>query len=91
MVDKKELCNCGHPRGKHRKSGKCTKCGCKDFSPQPHPNTCRCEVCLWRRVNLCEMRLKGLNDWIANYLGGIFSITPEEVEKVMAERKKKEG
>ena len=90
-MDKDDMCICGHPRKKHRKSGKCVKCGCKEFTQAPHPNTCRCEVCLWRTVHRLERQLNDLNKRMGRYLMGLFNISPDEVDRIMAEREKKEG
>ena len=54
LDERSKVCICGHPKSKHRKSGRCWRCGCKEYSEQAHHSDCRCSVCLWNRIQRLE-------------------------------------
>ena len=56
-----QICVCGHPKKKHRRNGKCTKCGCKMYGEEAHPPECRCEPCAWNRILELEKRARELH------------------------------
>jgi len=98
---KEELCICGHPNKKHRRNGRCTKCGCKQFTTAPHPDTCRCEVCAWKRIMELERQnrmnkqimaeQRSLIDRLSFFISKTFAITPEDLAEVEEIRKQEEA